>query len=484
MLPILLIHGYSSEGKDTSMEEIYGSLPSELREWLGPDAIRELNLSRWISLNDGISLDDVSFAMDRALRSTHPDLLETGFHVIIHSTGALVVRNWIRNFSAKPSPVVNLVHLAGANFGSGLAHIGKGQLARWGRQIAFGTGSGIRILNELEFGSWKTLDLHAYFLATGCRMREDYQVQEFCLVGSQIPKALRLVPIRYVKEDSSDCTVRTAAGNLNFTRIVVGPDAKAASLSHGDLEALTEDRLENRSIAASHYEIKRLHKSDDCLPIPFAIPYETAHFSEDIGIVTGSKNRNSVMPLIKAALETPFDASAYLATGKVFAKALAETFTKAAKLDASLMEWHPQKQYEGHSQLIFRIRDQNGEGVEHFDLYFNSPAETEKDAVRLESCIEDKHLNKNHGGTITFYLRTQAFDGESGRFDDLLERIAPLDLEVSGHEPLSGDIAYLPMTIRLSSETIRDMLQSFQTTVVDITLMRIPSRSVFATAKG
>ena len=74
MKPILLIHGYSSEGKNILANAIYGSLPTELRKTFGAGNIKELNLSRWISLNDGISLDDVSLAMDRALKAKYPKI--------------------------------------------------------------------------------------------------------------------------------------------------------------------------------------------------------------------------------------------------------------------------------------------------------------------------------------------------------------------------------------------------------------------------
>ena len=185
-----MIHGYSSEGKDNTVEDIYGSLPQDLRQMFGADNVQELNLSRWISLNDGIRLEDVSFAMQRALTERFSHLLASGFHVIIHSTGVLVVRNWIKLFSPCPSPIMNLMHLAGASFGSGLAHVGKGQLSRWGRLIFQGAGRGDLILTELEFGSWKTLDLQHYCLHPGNSMLVSYQVQEFCINGSQISNSL------------------------------------------------------------------------------------------------------------------------------------------------------------------------------------------------------------------------------------------------------------------------------------------------------
>ena len=254
MLPIVLIHGYGSEGKQTSAADIYRDLPQHLRQQFGDDGVVEIDLSRWISLSDGVAVDDVSFALDRALNTPRfRHLLNSRFHVVIHSTGALVVRNWIRLYGAKPAPVANLVHLAGANFGSGLAHVGRGQLARWGRLIFQGVDRGVRVSNELEFGSSKTLDLHRHFLADGQDMYDDYQVQEFCLVGSQTLRLLRAIPIRYVKEDSADNTVRTSASNLNFDYVSVKPHDAASSLTFRTLDALHEQRLSDQKLSANHY---------------------------------------------------------------------------------------------------------------------------------------------------------------------------------------------------------------------------------------
>lgn len=476
MKPILLIHGYSSEGKNTPVRDIYGTLPAELRKRFGATNVRDLNLSRWISLNDGVALDDVSLAMNRALNARFPKLLATGFHVVIHSTGALVVRNWIRNHSPKPCPIENLVHLAGANFGSGLAHIGKGQLARWGRLIFQHTGSGSRVLDELEFGSWKTLDLHRHFLRADNDMFTDYQVQEFCVIGSQIPKKLRVVPIRYIKEDSSDTTVRTSAGNLNFNYVSVIPNPNAFMLSVSKLRALVKQRLNDEAIVEKNYEFNLSQLSARRQEVPFAIVYETAHFGEDIGIVTGAKNRNSVMPLITAALETPYDGDAYKRTAERFKAATQKTFQRAGNLKFGLLEWNKQAQYEGHAQLIIRLKDQFGNAVEHFDIMFKSKG---KDRSRaLESWIEDHHSNDNDHGTITYYLRTQKFEKKKWR--DRIDTILPVDVEITGHEPLSDDIAYVPLNMRLTANQVAKILSNFQTTIIDVQLARLPSQKVFA----
>ena len=49
-----------------------------------------------------------------------------------NSTGALVVRNWLRRHSPRPSPIERLIYLAGANFGSGWAHVGRSPVGQVG----------------------------------------------------------------------------------------------------------------------------------------------------------------------------------------------------------------------------------------------------------------------------------------------------------------------------------------------------------------
>ena len=92
MQPIVLIHGYSAEGEDgaANIPKIYGSLPQSLKQIYGRKGVVEINLSRYISLEDGVTIDDISRALDRALHQDFPHLLQGRFHVIIHSTGALV----------------------------------------------------------------------------------------------------------------------------------------------------------------------------------------------------------------------------------------------------------------------------------------------------------------------------------------------------------------------------------------------------------
>ena len=61
---------------------------------------------------------------------------------------------------------------------------------------------------------------------------------------------------------------------------------------------------------------------------------------------------------------------------------------------------------------------------------------------------------------------------------------APLDFEITGHEPQSSDIRFLPVRIRLTAANLRRIVQPFRTTLVDVTLLRLPSGKVFRLTKA
>jgi len=157
------------------------------------------------------------------------------------------------------------------------------------------------------------------------------------------------------------------------------------------------------------------------------------------------------------------------------------TFDRASLLDGSLLEWDKQVQYEGHAQLIFRLRDQFGQPVEHFDITIKSGLKR-KTINRLEDMIEDKHHNYRDKGSITFYLRTQEFNAPD--WIELLDKVASTEVEITGYEALSSDIDYIPLTISLHPDQIRSAIQSFRTTIFDIELMRLPSEKVFSISRS
>jgi hypothetical protein len=184
------------------------------------------------------------------------------------------------------------------------------------------------------------------------------------------------------------------------------------------------------------------------------------------------------VPLVKRAVATPYSQTNYASAVLAFEAARQKTFTRAAKLRSTALEWDKQSQYEGHAQLIFRLRDQFGTPVEDFDITIKStPENTSKN--KLERMIENKHINRKTQGIITFYLRTQRFNRRSKKWTELLDQVATVHLEITAHEDKSDDIAFAPLSIKLTPKKIQALIQSFRTTIIDVTLLRLPTTKVF-----
>ncbi|HYG23341.1 MAG TPA: hypothetical protein VEH04_11205 [Verrucomicrobiae bacterium] len=490
MEPIVLIHGYSAEGKDgdANIPNIYGTLPKSLKQIYGQKAVVEINLSRYISLEDGVTIDDISRALDRALRTDFPKLLLNRFHVIIHSTGALVIRNWLRKFSRKPSPLQNLIYLAGANFGSGWAHIGKGQVAKWGRFVfQHGTERGVRVLHALELGSDWTLDMHLHFLRSGNELSSDYGVHEAVICGSQADVKWFTVPIRYAKEDGSDGVVRVSASNVNFNYLRFGPTPAALETRWTDAVRQQDRHLARQDKQTEFYELKEssLPGSNNRPVVPFAIPFHCAHSGDEMGIVSGSQPRTQVLRLIQMSLEaTP---TTWPQLVSAFEKETEATYDRALKQQppAWWKKWldDTRAQYDHHAQVIFRVRDQDGRPAGSFDVYFDS-AQQDSKARPIQTLFEDKHLNQVSGNIITFYLRTDAYVANRRKWVAMVPEVEMCALEVSAIETQTEEILYLPFRMKLKTEQLVQWIQGHRTTIIDIELLRLPSPNVFKMIRG
>lgn len=490
MEPIVLIHGYSAEGKDAVGEipKIYGTLPQSLKQIYGKKSVVEINLSRYISLDDGITIDDISRALDRALHVDFPKLLQGRFNVIIHSTGALVIRNWLRKFSPKPSPLQNLIYLAGANLGSGWAHVGKGQVAKWGRFVfQGGTERGVQVLNALELGADWTLDLHRHFLLPGNALSTDYAVYESVIVGSQADVKWFEIPIRYAKEDGSDGVVRVSASNVNFNYLRFGPTQAALETNWAEAARQQNRHLNRQDKLTEFYELKE-SSTPGCNArpqVPFAIPYQCAHSGAELGIVSGSLPKAQVLRLIQRGLEATPDTWSKLVS--VFDDETETTYDKVLKQQAPAWwkKWldDPRAQYDHHAQVIFRIRDQDGRPVNNFDVYFESEQQETKSRP-IQTLFEDKHLNEVNQNILTFYMRTDAFVAGRRKWVSQISEVAMCGLEISAVDPETKEILYLPFRLELKTEQLEEWIQGHRTTIMDIELQRLPSPNVFKMIKA
>ena len=162
----LLIHGYSASG--TEFEAWKAALVAA-----GID-IATIEIGNYISLNNEITIKDLGEAFDRALRLTKWSAGSKDdswtFDAIVHSTGMLVVRQWLTSDPFGPddprSRVRRLKHLVGlapATFGSPQGKQGRswlGALVKGNRDLGPDfMNAGDMVLDGLELGSRYTWDL-------------------------------------------------------------------------------------------------------------------------------------------------------------------------------------------------------------------------------------------------------------------------------------------------------------------------------------
>lgn len=221
--PIVLVHGYSDEGESfRTWESVLTANGYEAEH---------VHLGHYVSLSNDVSIKDIAEGFDRALRTS--PLLGGGepFDAIVHSTGMLVVREWLAGTSgAAGSPDIarerqgrlrHLIGLAPATFGSPMAHKGRSWLgAMFKGRKALGPDfleAGDQVLSGLELASAYTWDLaHRDFLAASpvydTSSRTPYA---FVFMGLDDYGFLK----RAITEPGTDGTVRWAGAGFNVRKI-------------------------------------------------------------------------------------------------------------------------------------------------------------------------------------------------------------------------------------------------------------------------
>jgi hypothetical protein len=207
---LVIIHGWS----DTSRS--FGKLGRELvREGVVP-GVTHVRLGDYISLDDDITFDDLAAALGKAW---HDEALPTGARsvdVLVHSTGALVVRHWMtKYYKPATNPVRRFLMLAPANFGSPLAHKGRSFIGRivkgFKSDKPFQTGT--HILHGLELASPFAWDLAMRDRFSSDRWYGPGRALATVLVGTSGYSGISGA----ANQPGTDGTVRVATANLNAT---------------------------------------------------------------------------------------------------------------------------------------------------------------------------------------------------------------------------------------------------------------------------
>lgn len=218
----VIVHGWSD--CSDSFVQMKKFLQSQ-----GIGGVKEILYADYESREDHVTYNDVidglndQFVANGIIDADGKKLVE--LNVIVHSTGGLVIRQWIHNYyyvggrdRIDQCPVKRIVMLAPANFGSPLAHRGKSFLGslfkgRW--KMGDFLEVGRHLLEGLELGS-----PHQWWLAhRDLIIDKPYynadQIQLTILVGVQDYTGLR----GWVNKPGTDGTVVIAGTSLDSAKI-------------------------------------------------------------------------------------------------------------------------------------------------------------------------------------------------------------------------------------------------------------------------
>ena len=419
---VFLIHGWSVSDTTT-----YQALHKKLAE-NGFD-LHEIYLGRYVSLEDEVEIRDIARALQRALEEQLGKDWTTPFHIITHSTGALVSKQWIVShytgkFAAK-KPLRNIVFLAGPHFGSRLAHHGHSMLA----QAAYLGDTGKQVLNALELGSEFSWQInHAWLDSPNWKTKG---VRPYNLIGDRVVKPwtqafqAKIFPAGY--EQGSDMVVRVAAGNLNFKRF---------ELSH---------------------RTKKLKPIGAIEQIPFGVLADYTHSGPDHGIMNSITSRSTPqnhlgLRLILKCLNVKTNAH--------YAGARDALATETRKT---------RRKRPGFAQLDFRFLDEDGHPV--VDYAFKLGAVV-NDKPKPSKTVVHTHKNTTAENHFTAFIQIKALEPKYAYFIQIESKVK------------SDLVGYEKFEIAAPIQQITELVTEDQTTQIDIILSREPSSNLFVFHSG
>jgi hypothetical protein len=243
-MAIVIIHGWS----DTA--ESFEPLAEIVKRGLGAPPV-QIKLGDWLSLQDDVTLPDIAEAMQRAWAASGLSFAPRAHDLIVHSTGALVVREWMtRYFTPASAPIKRFVMLAPANFGSGLAHKGRSFIGRAVKGWGSGFQTGTQVLRSLEIASPYTAALADRDLFdANARWYGPGAILATVLVGDRGYSGIRSI----ANEDGSDGTVRWSTANLNALRIDVALGSQPGSTQRGPHLQASRGEIAFGMLAGHHH---------------------------------------------------------------------------------------------------------------------------------------------------------------------------------------------------------------------------------------
>lgn len=468
---VVLVHGWS-----VSSTETYGRLADRLEAEAG-DAIdvRNIWLSKYVSFDDDVRVEDLSRAFEAAVRRELGDEIDAGQRMvcITHSTGGPVIRDWWDRFylnasRSGPCPMSHLIMLAPPNFGSALAQLGKSRLGRIKAWFQ-GVEPGQKVLDWLELGSQEAWDLNRRWIDTEDPAGGRNPVFTFSLTGQSIDRKLYDHLNSYTGELGSDGVVRVPSANLNATYIRLEQQAPV----------LVADGPTPR------YEAPELKAKQPRRPprTAFAIVPGRAHSGAEMGILRSiGADPARPHPVVDAILKCirVENARDYARVCDEFdaqtAQVLRDEFVeKEKRLLADRWFFH-----DPCSMVVFRVVDHRGYPLEAFDLKLIA-GETGDPNLLPEGFALDRQANQHQRSHLTYFLNAAKMLGcdEVRNPDDANEVLrkavtgaAKLGLELTPHQQ-TGLVHFLPCRLQATVRTLNGVVRPNETTLVEIVLQRL-----------
>lgn len=373
---VVVIHGWS----DTSASF------RPLRQFLIDNGfdVTHIWLGDYISLDDDVRIEDAAKRMQAVLQAYMADRrLQAPFDLVVHSTGGLLVREWLARYypNGTGSPVKRIVMLAPANFGSGLAHLGKSMIGRLAKGWNNWLQTGKEMLLGLELASPYQWNLARRDLldpsGDGVGPYGADKVWPFVIVGSRAyPSGLRQI----INENGADGTVRAAAANLNAVGLTVDfaanparPDIRPWRWRSGNIRfpfAVLPDR--------NHSTIIRPNDND--------APGSTPEFS----------NRLGQLILQALACDSAQEYAQVWAQWREISEQTAGLARDTTALDNAFQRRKPEPEaLHQYFHVVTLVRDDHGQPVDDYFMEFFAPKERgDRAGIYFhKEVLENVHVN-------------------------------------------------------------------------------------------
>lgn len=443
MKPLLIIHGWSDDA------DSFIPLASALERKTGRE-VEQVWLGNYISLDDDVQMKDLIVGLSKAWKSKKLPMAPKSVDVIVHSTGGLVIRDWLYSvFTSKDKkpPVNNLVMLAPANFGSPLAHKGR---ALYGRVIKGFNASkrfetGTHILKALEMAS-----PYSWELAQNDRFNSNLfspnGVRATVIVGNEGYSGISSL----ANEDGSDGTVYVSTASMDCEHLVLEfpplpkkPRLKSKKVSKGSTAFLVMDNFNHSSIALKDMD----HDNNNLL-------------LNSIAKATGISNKDDFNKWVKSC---------------------------AAKTRVVMRDTADDDYKHGYQNTVFRVRDDQGFDVTDYVIEFYNDAQMgffDRFAEFFnKKVVSNIHTYKDNTSYRSFMIDcTELYDlidqdGECLRISlsampDFSDEKTKVGYRTFGND----DIDY----IELSPSELKKFFQPNRTLLVDITLTREQKDDIFS----